>query len=55
MLQRLFAVLLLAFVTGPADAEDHAPVAIAIHGGAGTISRELMTPEREAAFREALE
>ncbi len=31
------------------------PVAIAIHGGAGTISREDMTPEREAAFRATLE
>lgn len=30
-------------------------VAIAIHGGAGTIRREDMTPEREAEFREALE
>ncbi len=55
MLKRLFAVLLLAILTGPAGAADHDPVAIAIHGGAGTISRDRMTPEREAAFREALE
>jgi beta-aspartyl-peptidase (threonine type) len=31
------------------------PVAIAIHGGAGTINRADMTPERERAFRETLE
>lgn len=30
-------------------------VAIAIHGGAGTIVRERMTPERDAAYRAALE
>ncbi len=32
-----------------------APIAIAIHGGAGTIRREDMTAEREAEFRAALE
>lgn len=31
-----------------------APFAIAIHGGAGTITRENMSPEREAAFKQAL-
>ncbi|MCC5854972.1 MAG: isoaspartyl peptidase/L-asparaginase [Idiomarina sp.] len=30
------------------------PIAIAIHGGAGTITRENMSPEREAAFTAAL-
>lgn len=30
------------------------PIAIAIHGGAGTIARESMTPEREARIRAAL-
>jgi beta-aspartyl-peptidase (threonine type) len=41
----------------PADsraAETDAPVAIVIHGGAGTLSRETMSPEREAAFRARL-
>ncbi|NKI34952.1 isoaspartyl peptidase/L-asparaginase [Wenzhouxiangella sp. XN79A] len=36
------------------DAPAASPVAIAIHGGAGTISREAMTPEREARIRAAL-
>ena len=30
-------------------------IALAIHGGAGTIARELMTPAREKAYRDALE
>ena len=29
--------------------------AIAIHGGAGTLSRAIMTPEKEAAYRTALD
>lgn len=31
------------------------PPVIAIHGGAGTIARELLTPEKEAEFHQALE
>jgi beta-aspartyl-peptidase (threonine type) len=31
-----------------------APVTLVIHGGAGTIRRENMSPEREKAYREAL-
>lgn len=30
------------------------PVALAVHGGAGTIDRAAMTPEREAAYKNAL-
>ncbi len=30
-------------------------IALAVHGGAGTISKERMTPERESAYRVALE
>jgi L-asparaginase / beta-aspartyl-peptidase len=30
------------------------PIALAIHGGAGTILKSTMTPEKEAAFRAAL-
>ncbi len=54
----LYLTLCLAAITGgtgPALAAADGPVAIAIHGGAGTILREDMTPEREAAFRAALE
>ena len=31
------------------------PIGIVIHGGAGTILRKNMTPEKEAAYRETLE
>lgn len=30
-------------------------IALAVHGGAGTIAQELMTPTREKAYREALD
>jgi beta-aspartyl-peptidase (threonine type) len=53
------ALILLLLATAPfsalADGHDDAPIAIAIHGGAGTIDRSQMTREREAAFRSALE
>lgn len=34
--------------------EEKAPVTLVIHGGAGTILRENMTPEREQAYHQAL-
>src|SRR6188474_774573 len=37
------------------DAAASNGIAIAIHGGAGTITRASMTPEKEAAFRAGLE
>ena len=40
-------LLLAALARGEEAGQTHAP-AIAIHGGAGTIAREAMTPEREA-------
>lgn len=40
----------------PATAQEAAPRwSIAIHGGAGTIARENMTPEQDAAYRAALQ
>ncbi|TRW49831.1 isoaspartyl peptidase/L-asparaginase [Aliidiomarina halalkaliphila] len=39
---------------GGANASELPPIGIVIHGGAGTITRENMTPEREAAFTAAL-
>ncbi len=56
--------ILTGFALGlalPAAAQDTAESAppprwsIAIHGGAGTITREAMTPEKEAEYRAALE
>ena len=34
---------------------DTSPIAIAIHGGAGTIEREKMSAEVESAYRQKLE
>ena len=45
-------VLLILAATASANDSD---IAIAIHGGAGTIDRAEMSEEREAAFRAALE
>ncbi len=46
--------LLLALASGAAASTDTAPIAIAIHGGAGTISRDKLSPELEAAYRAKL-
>ncbi len=52
--------LLLFFVMGPVQAqmtgnEQKSKVALAIHGGAGTIKRENMSPEREKEYRAKLD
>ena len=52
LLTLIFCVALAASVN--ASAADKHPVAIAIHGGAGTIRRELMSPEIEAEYRAIL-
>ena len=54
-----FAGALAAFfamVSTPLVAQDKdAGWSLAIHGGAGTIARENMTPEQDAAYRAALQ
>ena len=49
------SVALLALFAAPATAQDTSGWSIAIHGGAGTIARENMTPEQDAAYRAALQ
>lgn len=60
---RIFA-LTLALIALPVAAQEASPEpappkpvrwSIAIHGGAGTMSREAMTPEKEAEYRAALD
>ncbi|WP_370031857.1 isoaspartyl peptidase/L-asparaginase family protein [Qipengyuania mesophila] len=52
---RALAALCVAFAV-PATAQEAEPRwSIAIHGGAGTIARENMTPEQDAAYRAALQ
>lgn len=48
-------LLALALMLAPVQLMAESPVAIAIHGGAGTISPDQMSAEREAAIRSALE
>jgi len=48
----LFGLASQPVLAGPDPSK---PVAIAIHGGAGTIRREGMSPEQEKAFRDKLE
>ncbi|ELR72946.1 Isoaspartyl aminopeptidase [Fulvivirga imtechensis AK7] len=38
-----------------AEAKEPGPITLVIHGGAGTIKKENMTPERELAYREKLQ
>src|SRR6056297_4313737 len=49
------AVGLLLFSQQAICQPDQSPIAIAIHGGAGTISRDSMTAERERVIRGVLE
>lgn len=54
----LLATLLwtaLAATTAMAEPQIQAPIAIAIHGGAGTIAREALPPEQESEIRATLE
>ncbi|WP_395343041.1 isoaspartyl peptidase/L-asparaginase family protein [Ningiella sp. W23] len=54
-----FLIALLAFIsTSQSDAHEHASsgsVAIAIHGGAGTITRAQLSDEQEEAYRKAID
>jgi beta-aspartyl-peptidase (threonine type) len=53
------ALLLLAFaasiVPGLPQQQRERPFKLVIHGGAGAMAKEQMTPEREAAYRKTLE
>ncbi len=56
---RKFLILLLVITVGylsehPAAAQNKPDYVLVIHGGAGTILKENMTPEREKAYREKL-
>jgi beta-aspartyl-peptidase (threonine type) len=53
LLTGLTGVCLLA-TTLATQAGDHAPIALALHGGAGTITRENMDAATEQAYRETL-
>lgn len=59
-MRAIIALALASFLTAPAIAQDgydpgEPRWSFAIHGGAGTILRENMTPEQEAEYRAALD
>ena len=58
-MKKLVTILVAALsaaspLAGSEPAATDAPVAIAIHGGAGTMNRAAMSPEKEKAIRETL-
>ena len=55
-----FTLLIISCESGkmsstPHDNKDESPLTLVIHGGAGTIRKDQMSAEREAAYRKALE
>jgi beta-aspartyl-peptidase (threonine type) len=57
-MNKLIALVAFALMSSPALAEEAAPApkwSIAIHGGAGTLTRTAMTPEKEAEYEAALQ
>ena len=44
----------IASLASAVAAAETAPIAIALHGGAGTITRTAITAEQDAAYREIL-
>ncbi|MCL4671497.1 MAG: isoaspartyl peptidase/L-asparaginase, partial [Sphingomonadaceae bacterium] len=54
MLRFMLAPILALFAV-PAAAEEPPRWSIAIHGGAGTLSKAQMTPERQAEYEAALQ
>src|SRR5687767_8272532 len=61
--KNLLPFLLIFFMISGCDPKKQAnskqekaagPITLVIHGGAGTIKRENMTPEKEKAYREGL-
>jgi len=54
-MNQLIRIALLAFVPLMLNAQDYKnKITLVIHGGAGTITRKNMTPEKEKAYNEAL-
>nr|WP_295925323.1 isoaspartyl peptidase/L-asparaginase [uncultured Dyadobacter sp.] len=54
-MKQLFFTLITASMFVPAIAQDFSDkITLVIHGGAGTITRANMSPEKEAAYREGL-
>jgi len=54
-MKKCYNLIILLLVAIPGFAQNYADkITIVIHGGAGTITRENMTPEKEKAYKEGL-
>ncbi|MDX5442537.1 MAG: isoaspartyl peptidase/L-asparaginase [Hymenobacteraceae bacterium] len=51
---RILGLLLLVVQVAVGQQKDLSKITLVIHGGAGTITRQNMTPEKEKAYQEAL-
>ena len=55
-MKKIFLLILSLFVVQNVSAQDYSDkITLVIHGGAGTITRANMTPEKEKAYRQALD
>jgi beta-aspartyl-peptidase (threonine type) len=54
MKNAILFVLFLLFLSYTSMAQENSPIALVIHGGAGTILRENLSPEQEALYRAKL-
>ena len=55
MMKRIIISLIILFIYSCQSSESEKNIAIVIHGGAGTILKENMTPELESAYLNKLE
>ena len=55
MMKRIIISLIILFINSCQSSESEKNIAIVIHGGAGTILKENMTPELESAYLNKLE
>jgi len=54
-MKRIYSLILCCFVAHTVSSQDFSDkITLVIHGGAGTITRANMTPEKEKAYRDAL-
>lgn len=55
-MKKIYLLILSLFVVQNVSAQDYSDkITLVIHGGAGTITRANMTPEKEKAYRQALD
>lgn len=54
-MKTIYNLLLLVFISSALSAQDYSDkITLVVHGGAGTITRASMTPEKEKAYKDVL-